>query len=78
MAHAASNVPTCRHKGHAGGPTASRILPELCHRPSAVRQYMAMRYPVRTRSTRRKRMGGLSWRLRSDPRPRKSRGCVTH
>ena len=38
---------------------------------------IAMRYPVRRRSTRRKRMGGLTWSLRSNPRPRKSRGCVT-
>ena len=31
---------------------------------------MAMRYPVRTRSTQRTRMGGLTWSLRSNPRPR--------
>jgi hypothetical protein len=37
---------------------------------------MAMRYPVRRRSTRHKRMGGMMWSLRSNTRPKKSRGCV--
>ena len=41
------------------------------------RRRMAMRYPMRIGSTRRKRMGGLTWRLRSNPRPRRSHGCVT-
>jgi hypothetical protein len=38
---------------------------------------MAMRYPVRTRSSRRERMGGLTWSPRSNTRPRTSRVCVT-
>ena len=38
---------------------------------------MAMRYPVRIRSSQRERMGGLTWSPRSNTRPRTSRGCVT-
>ena len=38
---------------------------------------MAMRYPVRKRSSRRERMGGLTWSPRSNTRPRTSRVYVT-